>query len=90
MKSYLADLVAPEANPLRRKNLVREYLQARILQGLQEHRAFLNWAFLGGTALRFLYSMPRYSEDLELSVIHPTQDHRFRGLLGDLSRKRRT
>lgn len=81
MKDYLADLVAPEANPLRRKNLVREYLQARILQGLQEHRAFLNWAFLGGTALRFLYSMPRYSEDLDFSVVHPKQDHRFRELL---------
>lgn len=48
--------------------LVREYLQARILQGLQRAGAFERWAFLGGTALRFLYRLPRFSEDLDFSL----------------------
>ncbi len=53
--------------------LVREYLQARILQALQLAGAFEQWAFLGGTALRFLYRLPRFSEDLDFSLAG-TQD----------------
>lgn len=48
--------------------LVREYLQARILQSLQRAGAFERWAFLGGTALRFLYRLPRFFEDLDFSL----------------------
>jgi hypothetical protein len=48
--------------------LAREYLQARILESLQDSGAFTRWVFLGGTALRFLYSMPRFSEDLNFSL----------------------
>jgi hypothetical protein len=51
--------------------------QARILLSLQDHGAFANWAFLGGTALRFLFSLPRYSEDLDFSVTSPGAEHRF-------------
>ena len=48
--------------------IVREYLQARILEALQRGGAFQDWAFLGGTALRFLYQLPRFSEDLDFSL----------------------
>ncbi|MCA1754253.1 MAG: nucleotidyl transferase AbiEii/AbiGii toxin family protein [Spirochaeta sp.] len=48
--------------------LVREYLQARILEALQRAGAFKHWAFLGGTALRFLFRLPRFSEDLDFSL----------------------
>jgi predicted nucleotidyltransferase component of viral defense system len=37
----------------------------------QDHGAFLTWAFVGWTALRFLYRMPRYSEDLVFSLVAP-------------------
>ncbi|MFW6228360.1 MAG: nucleotidyl transferase AbiEii/AbiGii toxin family protein, partial [Alkalispirochaeta sp.] len=47
---------------------VREYLQARILEALQRAGAFRYWAFLGGTALRVLFRLPRFSEDLEFSL----------------------
>ena len=29
----------------------------------------MRWAFLGGTALRFLYNIPRFSEDLDFSAV---------------------
>ena len=67
MKDVLARLVRREHDPLRALNLAREYLQARVLQELQESGAFMDWAFLGGTALRFLFDLPRYSEDLDFS-----------------------
>jgi predicted nucleotidyltransferase component of viral defense system len=61
--------------------LVREYLQARLLESLQDNGAFASWAFVGGTALRFLYSMPRFSEDLDFSLSKPGGEDRFEELL---------
>jgi len=49
-------------------NLAREYLQAQVLAALQRAGAMIPLAFCGGTALRFLYGIPRYSEDLDLSL----------------------
>jgi len=58
MKDHLRQLASVAGNDLARTCLVREYLQARILESLQDSGAFLRWAFVGGTALRFLYSIP--------------------------------
>ncbi len=68
MKPVIERLIAEDPDPLHRRSIVREYLQARVLQCLQDSGAFSHWAFLGGTALRFLYELPRYSEDLDFSV----------------------
>ncbi len=54
MKALLLDLLANETDNLQKRNVAREYLQARILLSLHDHHAFTTWAFLGGTALRFL------------------------------------
>lgn len=67
MKEYLRELVAQSKTTAEANLLVREYLQARVLEALQRAGAFSTWAFLGGTALRFLYRMPRFSEDLDFS-----------------------
>lgn len=69
MKPVIERLIADEPDVLRKRSIVREYLQARILQSLQDSGAFSNWAFLGGTALRFLFELPRYSEDLDFSLV---------------------
>lgn len=81
MKDFLKQQVEQESDSLKKKNLVREYMQARILQALQDQGAFLNWAFLGGTALRFLYGIPRYSEDLDFSLEDKTVDCEFEKIL---------
>ena len=70
MKEYLRQLIKEQPNVLLRRSVTREYLQARILQLLQGEGVFLNMAFVGGTALRFLFFLPRYSEDLDFSVLH--------------------
>ena len=67
VKAHLQSL-ARQDNPLQGRNLVREYLQARILAALQRAGAMTALAFQGGTCLRFLYSLPRYSEDLEFAL----------------------
>ena len=71
MKDYCLTLAARETNYNAKLNTMREYLQANILRALQERGFFRATAFVGGTALRFLYNLPRFSEDLDFSLISP-------------------
>ncbi len=80
MKEYLAERIRGMASPAAR-NLVREYLQARILGSLQRSGAMVPLAFQGGTALRFLYSIRRYSEDLDFALERPDRGYDFRDYL---------
>ena len=73
MKEHIRDLIAQAESDSEASLLVREYLQARILEALQRAGAFEHWAFLGGTALRFLYRLPRFSEDLNFSRTTPAE-----------------
>jgi len=49
-------------------NVLREYLQNYILFIMQRIRMSSFLYFVGGTALRFLYQIRRYSEDLDFSA----------------------
>jgi hypothetical protein len=82
MKEYLTDLVRASPTPDRALNQVREYLQARILSGLQHAGAMIPLAFHGGTALRFLYATPRYSEDLDFTLERDGSRYDLRAYLG--------
>ncbi len=86
MKDYLKQIASGQENNLVKRCKVREYLQARILQTLQGVGSFLSWAFLGGTALRFLYSMPRFSEDLDFSLADPSHDGGFAAAVDKIKR----
>lgn len=89
MKAYLQQLCAKAESPLVAQHLLREYLQARMLQSLQRAGAMQTLAFHGGTALRFLYDIPRYSEDLDFALERAPDIYDFRAYLrqieGDLS-----
>lgn len=81
MKTYLKDLIQQAATPIEGRNLTREYLQARILLGLQRCGAMIPLAFHGGTALRFLFSHGRYSEDLDFALDGDRSGYNFRAYL---------
>jgi predicted nucleotidyltransferase component of viral defense system len=68
VKDVVLALVRELENPTQRLNLLREYLQACTLRSLHESEAFRNLSFVGGTALRFLFDLPRFSEDLDFSL----------------------
>ena len=51
---------------------LREILQQIALLGLWRGKFFEHAAFYGGTALRVLYGLDRYSEDLDFSLLKPT------------------
>ena len=67
MRDHLLALVRDEA-PLKGRNVAREYLQARILGAMQNAGATASLAFQGGTCLRFVFALPRYSEDLDFAL----------------------
>jgi len=78
MKDHLRHLVESAHGDVNQKTCIaREYLQARILQSFQEDGVFARWAFQGGTALRFLFSLPRFSEDLDFALTHLGEDAHF-------------
>jgi hypothetical protein len=87
MKAYLATQIEALASPVQGRNLAREYLQGRILGMLQGAGALIPLAFHGGTALRFLYNIPRYSEDLDFALERPAGTYDFRTYLQAIQRE---
>lgn len=91
MKSHLLQQLEGLA-PAARESPAREYLQVYLLRLLHERGAFESLAFGGGTALRLLYRLPRFSEDLVFSVLPdrgrvvPEMEDLFRELTSDLER----
>ena len=69
MKDQALTLVRGATDPGQGLNRLREYLQVLVLRSLHESEAFRPMAFVGGTALRFLHGLPRFSEDLDFSLV---------------------
>lgn len=84
MKDVLRNIIETVPGNLNRTLLAREYLQARVLQALQDNGAFQRWAFVGGTALRFLFSIPRFSEDLDFCLVDKGQNADFSGAMSSV------
>lgn len=68
VKSYRAKTAEQE------KDALREIIQEIALVGLWRAKFFEHAAFYGGTALRILYSLDRFSEDLDFTLLRPKAD----------------
>lgn len=68
MIDVLKQQFTPEMPQEEKLNRTRELLQIMALKALYDHNAFENIAFVGGTALRILYNLRRFSEDLDFSL----------------------
>lgn len=86
MKEHLKTLIQQGKDENTRRNMTREYLQARVLETLQDRGVYMRWAFVGGTALRFLYTLPRFSEDLDFSLLPGCQEPGFSEALQEVKR----
>ena len=86
MKDHALQL-ARTARPGQGRNVLREYLQARILETLQRLGATRLLALCGGTALRFLFLMPRYSEDLDFALESDRDAYDLEGWLTAVARQ---
>jgi hypothetical protein len=71
MKLEALALARGTRDPGRASLLLREYIQAFTMRSLSESEAFRSLSFIGGTALRFLFDLPRFSEDMDFSLEKP-------------------
>lgn len=55
------------------ENALKEIMQKLALLGLWRSKFFEHAAFYGGTALRILYELDRFSEDLDFSLLEPAK-----------------
>lgn len=86
MKDYCLELVSSQKSTAAKYNMMREYLQAYALRIMHDRKAFQSMAFVGGTALRFLYDLPRFSEDLDFAL-HKGPTYSFKDLMGILKQE---
>ena len=71
MKDHAVELAQNEGSPADKLNILREYLQAFVMRSLHESEAYTCLSFVGGTALRFAFDLPRFSEGLDFSLENP-------------------
>ena len=69
MIEILQRLIKQATSPEHKLHLVREFLQVLILKTLSDKNAFASLVFVGGTALRIVHNLNRFSEDLDFSLI---------------------
>jgi len=66
-------------------NVLREYIQNDILGSLQKLGIHQRLYFVGGTALRFLYRIPRFSEDLDFCAGPNWKTNDFKSTMKDVA-----
>lgn len=88
MNEAIQQMIARYACPTRGDyvSALREILQQIALLGLWRAKFFEHAAFYGGTALRVLYGLDRYSEDLDFSLLKPAKAFSL-GAYGDALRR---
>ena len=64
-------------NATDKQNAVYEITQQVVLAGLHRGGFFDRAAFYGGTCLRLFHQLPRFSEDMDFSLLSPDEDFKF-------------
>ncbi|MBI3334984.1 MAG: nucleotidyl transferase AbiEii/AbiGii toxin family protein [Candidatus Portnoybacteria bacterium] len=72
---YLFETIEEEGKrlgipPDKKRALIREYLQSKMIFYLYEEGAAKNLSFIGGTSLRLLRDLDRFSEDLDFDNLN--------------------
>lgn len=68
-KNFLEDYNKRNAIPVNPRRNLTEYLQSEILAALYESKYGRHFSFMGGTCLRFVHKIDRFSEDLDFDLI---------------------
>lgn len=68
-----------------KRNILREYLQYKILEIIFNSKYAQDLIFLGGTALRVIYNNSRFSEDLDFDNVKITEEQ-FANLVNEVKK----
>ena len=71
MRDLVLSQISSEASLQENRNRMRRFLQIILLKILHESSVGSALAFTGGTALHFIHELPRFSEDLDFSLVRP-------------------
>jgi len=74
-----------DARPFK-KNILREYLQYKILEIIFNSKYAQDLIFLGGTILRIIYNNTRFSEDLDFDNLTVTEEQ-FADLVNEVKKR---
>lgn len=67
------------------ENAIKEVYQEIALSGLARSGFFKHAAFQGGTCLRIVYQLNRFSEDLDFCLLGPNQTFSWAPFLGSVA-----
>lgn len=84
MRDYIKEIVNEKFSLQDNMNLIREYIQKYLLYILYKKKLYKNLIFVGGTSLRFLYGIKRFSENLDFSLSYEAENYDFRNMLSIL------
>lgn len=71
MRDQAISIASREQNPQEAKNKLREYLQHLLLRKMYELNLNRDLVFHGGTALRIIHGLDRFSEYLDFHTKEP-------------------
>lgn len=74
------------ASPMEQENVLQEIMQHYVLVGLSRAGMFTEAIFHGGTCLRIVHGMSRFSEDLDFLLKRPDPHFRWEEYLGAVVR----
>ncbi|MEA1965593.1 MAG: nucleotidyl transferase AbiEii/AbiGii toxin family protein [Candidatus Aerophobetes bacterium] len=81
MKDYIEEIVDKKFSLQDNTNRIREYIQKFLLYILYKRKLYKDLVFVGGTALRFLYGIKRFSENLDFSLSYKAKKYDFKNIL---------
>jgi len=81
MKDYIKEIVDEKFSLQDNRNRIREYIQKFLLYILYKKKLYKDLVFVGGTALRFLYQIKRFSENLDFSLSYKAKECDFKNIL---------
>jgi len=87
MKDYIKSIIDKKADSNTNLNRVREYIQSYFLYTIYRKKYYQNLIFTGGTALRFIYGIRRFSEDLDFSLSARAYGYDFPAMMKDVERE---
>lgn len=84
MKDYIKSVIDANLTENDNLNRVREYLQAYFLNVIYKKKFYQNLVFTGGTALRFIHKLKRFSEDMDFSLSAKAKGYDFPVMIKDI------
>lgn len=84
MRDYIKSIIDANLTQNQNLNRIREYLQSYFLNIIYKNKFYQNLVFTGGTALRFIYKIRRFSEDLDFSLSIKAKNYNFTDMVKNI------